>query len=167
MSSLWSHSDSSPISAESFRDLIMPTWARLYIEVSSAENNNDLAWNSGAVSDAFIFLTGIDPVRAQYGALEQQQRCLTASKELRDALFEADEVAQLDGQDALDYATGWMAFRDLISTLIGPISPAIYDALLERAKDAHVHVNTDHFCNGFFDRFKIAEKQFQENGNGV
>lgn len=141
--------DNDSISPETFQGLLMPTWARLYIEVSAELNDPSIAWFSDSVKDEFIALTGIDPRRAQFGSLDQQQKCLAIARELRNALYEADENAQLDGRDALDFASGWMSANDQICALAGPAGADILETLLAKAIAGGRYKNIDAFKSGF------------------
>lgn len=147
--------EASSISPETFRDLVMPTWARVYLEVSSERNSGDLPWFADSVVEEFIALIGIDPRRAQFGTLEQQQRCLAAAREAREGLFHADEVAQKDGRPALDYAAGWMACRDLAMQLAGPPSIDVGEMMLTKALAGSRYTQEHDFSDGFRARYAL------------
>lgn len=146
------HHDEAPISPKSFIDRIQPTWARIYIELAHETNNKELDWHSDRVLQAFIALTGFRPARAAYLPLSQQLAALQVAYEVVKALFEADELAQLDGQPALDFAFGWMACHDLVTNV--PIESETVDLALDRAIHASNPRYPDAFRSGFKARFE-------------
>lgn len=155
------HSDFSPISPRAFYERVMPTWARVYIEVSHRASNSDLEWESEAVMREFIALAGFDPRRAQFFPAEGQFAALDASRELRVALFHADEHAQLDGAAALAYAAGWMSARDLV--FVGGFSVGTDDVdalrpLMERGRLSSGVADVEAFERGFLERIKRVTK---------
>lgn len=141
----------SPISPKVFHERVMPTWARVYIEVAARRDDHSLDWMSDDVHKAFVALTGFDPWRAMYLDLGAQVAALDAAHEVGNALYDADEVAQLDGQPALDFAAGWMACRDII--LHSHVGPATLEAALQRSANAVGMNNVKEFAAGFMARF--------------
>lgn len=100
-----------------FNEMCNPAWARVFIELSHDRNSVDsrLAWLSPQVKEWFIRLAGFDPTRTQYADMEQQHSALNSVRDLERALYEADEVAELDGFNALYFASGWMSARDFLN----------------------------------------------------
>lgn len=164
--SAWRGSDQQPISMDTFQEMIMPAWARLYIEVSSSKNTapktegtnrrQRVDFYSDEVMTMFVTLTGFDPRRAQFSALDQQHKCLDAAREMEAALELADEVYQLDGLPALDFAAGWMACRDMLRAMVGKPDEAVLEPMLNRATTTNHWQHEQAFVDGFKARFKDA-----------
>lgn len=100
-----------------FIELCNPAWGRVYNELSfnRVSHNERLAWTGEIVRKAFVMLAGFDPGKIQYADHEAQHAALDAARELETALFEADEIEQLDGKPALEFAQGWITARDWIA----------------------------------------------------
>lgn len=123
------HTTSNNISAGAFILLCNPAWSRVYTEVSHSEilksieasdienvsHVDSLPWLSEPVKATFIRLTGFDPARLQFADEEAQHHALNAAREVERALFVADEIEQIDGTPAIEYAGGWMAARDALA----------------------------------------------------
>lgn len=149
----------SPISPKTFHNLIQPTWARVYLEVAAKKTDENLEWESDEVLGEFISLTGFDPRRAQFSTVDVQMSALTASHELRRGLYEADEVAQLDGAPALDYAAGWMSCRDLM--MYSKLTVDNLEVAYHRCIASAGNRDESAFRLGFMDHFT---KQTEEKG---
>jgi hypothetical protein len=147
---------SSPISPRSFHNLIQPTWARVYIEVAAKKGDQNLEWESDEVLGEFIALTGFDPRRSQFSPVDVQMSALTASHELRRGLYEADEIAQLDGASALDFAAGWMVCRDLMT--YSQLSAENIEVALQRCMSSAGNRDKDAFRRGFMVHFAKQSK---------
>lgn len=158
---------------DTFREMIMPAWARLYIEISAIKNahtgqghKDRLEFYSDAVMSTFITLAGFDPRRAQVANLEQQYKCLETAREMDIALEMADEIYQLDGAASIEFAAGWMACRDMISALIGKVrdlagkneGAQLFDEMLNRALSSTHVSNSEIFQKGFQAKYQQAEK---------
>lgn len=154
------------ISHDTFQEMIMPAWARLYIEVSNYKNASNKQTNrkrvdfySDDVMSMFVTLTGFDPRRAQYSTLDQQHKCLDAARELETALEMADELFQLDGYSALDFAAGWMACRDMARALVGHPDETILEPMLNRAVTSNHWKTEQAFIDGFKAKFETLLKK--------
>ena len=148
------------ISPGLFIQLTSPAWARVYVECSFTrlQHNNRLSWVDDSVKRAFVALSGFDPAKIQYAEIEVQHAALNAARELESALFEADEVEQLDGQPAIEYAMGWMTARDWLA---GADVSAIPDEDFTRIQsvrcaNASSVENQQDFVNGFIKRVKMG-----------
>lgn len=108
-------SDLTPMPPRAFFDQLFPIMARVYVEVSDEHKELGIVCMDKRVWDALVRVLGFDPAseRYQYAVeLHIQTWALNRSREAERALYLADEVEQLDGQDALDYAAGWMRALD-------------------------------------------------------
>jgi len=119
-----------------------------------------LSWNSELVRKTFLTLAGFDPGKLQFSSFEQQHAALNSAREIEAGLFEADEVEQLDGQSALDYAFGWMAARDWLEGST-PVEftdedvPMIMEASIRYAVSSAKH-HSEEFVKGFVTRSRLG-----------
>ncbi len=115
---LYGADDHSPMPPAVFIEQIAPAWARVWNEVAHAHQDDDLPWKDRRVSAQFLRLTGFHPKQFETApALVQQQRALRMGREVSRALYLADEIAQLDGEPALDYGHGWMTALHYVASL--------------------------------------------------
>lgn len=113
--------DLTPMSPRAFYDQLFPTMARVYVEVSDENKELGMVNMDKRVCDALVKVLGFDPAndRYQYAVeLNVQVWALNRSREAERALYLADEVEQLDGQAALDYAAGWMRALEFFNGLV-------------------------------------------------
>lgn len=113
-----------PFSAFQFQLLIAPTLARVLIEVQDClpgdiHVRERVEWEDSRVVAAFCKLVNLSPeeyLRLQRTpkSLSEQNHVILRARDVREGLWHADEVAQLDGQAALDFTLGWMGALDWI-----------------------------------------------------
>lgn len=118
---IFGSSDTTPMSPRAFFDQLFPTMARVYVEVSDEYKELGIVRMDRRVWDALVRVLNFDPAaeRFQYAVdLNIQVWALSRSREAERALYLADEVEQLDGQAALDYAAGWMRALDYFEGLM-------------------------------------------------
>lgn len=108
ITSLYGSDDTTPMPPNAYFEQLAPAWARIWNEVAHAAHDASLPWRDEAVISAFKRIAGFDPRALYYAELAPQQRSLALGREVAHALFRADEIEQLDGVLALDYAHGWM-----------------------------------------------------------
>jgi hypothetical protein len=170
MMELYGNSDDSPMPPSVFSDQIAPAWARVWNEVADEYKEGDLPWKDQRVTAQFLRLTGFHPKQFEFAPdLRQQQRALRLGREVSRALYLADEIEQLDGVPALDYAHGWMvALHYLVSLASCPHTghdpcnkrwcppEAHLEGAIETALELYQPGNGEHFRAGF--RRCVTEK---------
>lgn len=107
----------SPYSPAQFNLMINPALARVYIELYDAlkdrMNIDELLWDDPRVTSTLCGLMDVPSERLtmliNYASSQAEQvEFILKARKLNAALWEADEIEQLDGQPALDFALGWM-----------------------------------------------------------
>lgn len=114
-------SDNTALTPRAFFDQLFPIMARIYVEVSDEHKELGIVMRDKRVWEALIRVLGFDPSgdRYQYAVeLNVQVWALRRAKEAEHALYIADEIEQLDGQPALDFALGWMMALDFFEGMI-------------------------------------------------
>lgn len=115
---VWGVDDASPMPPMAYWDHLSPSWARVWVEVVDRERDSRVPWKDDRVLKEWLRLTGFHPKQFEFASdLAHQQRALRVAREVVDALYIADEVQQLDGQPALDFAHGWMNARYFLLAL--------------------------------------------------
>lgn len=137
------------IPPQEFVELCNPLWARIYIELSHA--NHGLSWTDQEVERVFLSLTGFNMFRMQFASEHEQRQALSMAREAERGLFVADEEEQLDGDQAIDYAFGWMAAATLVASNIH-----IEDRVSagQKAAMSHPESGRDAFLRGFTARLE-------------
>lgn len=177
-------SNQKPFSGAQFQLLLNPAQARVYIEVHDSLKDKvspeDLLWNDHRVLSAFCNLLGVsqqylERVTHYPRSIEEQLAITFRAKEMLNALWQADEKAQLDGQPALDFAHGWILSREWLKNIAicpngqgcsrmkcPPITKA-RSAAIEATKSAFPS-NEANFVQGFI--AGIEDQIIPESGHG-
>lgn len=168
LTELYGYDDESPMPPRTFFEQMAPAWARVWNEVADEHKDADLPWKDNRVAAQFMRLTGFHPKQLEFAAeLGAQQRGLRRAREVSRALYTADEIEQLDGMPALDFAHGWMVallYLAGLETCMAPEPcnrcqcppPAHMDMALATSVQLHEPASREHFSTGF--RRCLAEK---------
>lgn len=149
---LFAFEEASPLPPREFINLVYPSWARVFIEITTQHRTADIGWHSDEVRQSFLRLAGFDPFRVQYADLPDQLAALQACADLVEALFQADEVWQLDGDEAIEFAAGWMTARAWLEFQPTDTKPS--DELLDLAGRQAVASSGTSMVDKFMDGFK-------------
>lgn len=145
-----------------FIELCAPAWAKVHNEVSfgRASSSDRLPWSSDKVRKIFYSLTGFDPAKMQYGDIDAQHAALDAARELETAIYEADEIEELDGSPALDYAAGWMAAKTWLKGGDPTNEPPedVVDMMMNRCSQANAPGNRSSYEKGFRRRLELGHR---------
>lgn len=118
MIEMYGADDHTPMPPAAFWDHLSPAWARVWLEVADELKDSRLPWKDLRVLEQWLRITGFNPKQFEFAPeLSQQQRALRLAREVVDALYVADEIEQLDGVPALDYAHGWMVALHFVASL--------------------------------------------------
>jgi hypothetical protein len=154
MDSLY-YRDTDPLEPRDFMEKCEVAWARIYIEVASEKKSYDVGWRDISVERVFLSLTGFVPSRYAFADLSTQLASLGRAREVTQALHNADEVFQLDGRPALDFAYGWMAaFDDVLAGV--QFTDGNRDAGAQRSRRNYPDADPKAFIDGFIARTRIT-----------
>ena len=160
MNSILHSSKDASLAPRDFLSLCSPSWARVYIELSYGRDPSQdrLSWDSESVRKEFICLTGFDPAKLQFGEFHQQHAALNIARELDSALYQADEVEQLDGAPALQFASGWLSCYIWIYYADKSLNPTEDEIDREAKKASSTSVDVECFLSGYKHRAGLGGK---------
>ncbi len=157
--------DLTPMVPRVFYDQLFPLMARVYVEVSDKLKELDMVPMDKRVWGAIVRILGFDPAadRYQYAAeLAIQLWALARAREAVQALYLADEIEQLDGDPAMEFAAGWVRGIDFFIGIgtchesEGPQcqrlhcpTPELVEVALTRELGAFKAMHPDQFAAGY------------------